>query len=181
MYYYPNSFSLDLKLRKRVNLNSEMMLMQQRNGNKCFQLLTGIQCNQTSITKIYLTSEIHLVFAGYFWNYFGYSSFKMFNADIFKNDSSLRQQSNICCNFFTLRAQNQSNIQKNRESNRHFPMNLNEPPPPFLRAGKAESCAVIPQDLCFRFTGFRLTFLSLIVNSTSSPGCKVSRSPLNSL
>lgn len=80
-----------------------------RNGSNC---LTRIQFNQTSITQIYWTTETHLVFAGYFWNYFGYSSFKVFNADIFKNDSSLRQQSNICCNFFTLRAQNQSDTQR---------------------------------------------------------------------
>ena len=49
-----------------------------------------------------LKMTIYLVFTGYFGDNFGYSSFKMFNADIFKNDCSLRQKSDICCNFFTL-------------------------------------------------------------------------------
>lgn len=78
----------------------------QRKENIC--TLTGSQCS----ISLKFNTETHLVFAGYFWNYFGYSSFKVFYADVFKDDSSLRQQSYICCNFFTLKAQNQSNSPK---------------------------------------------------------------------
>lgn len=78
----------------------------QRKENICN--LIGNQCS----ISLKFSTETHLVFAGYFWNYFGYSSFEVFYADIFKNDSSLRQQSYICCNFFTLKAQSQSNTPK---------------------------------------------------------------------
>lgn len=41
--------------------------------------------------KILQKMTNYLVFTGDFWDNFGYSSFKMFKADIFKNDCSLRQ------------------------------------------------------------------------------------------
>lgn len=80
-----------------------------------------------------LNTEMHLIFAGYFRNYFGYSSFKVFNADIFKNNSSLWQQSYICCNFFTLKVQSQLNIHIEVVRQQIIFLWTSSPPPSFYK------------------------------------------------
>lgn len=97
---------LNIHIRKYMFYNHKIILLEcntnsvHRNHHIILLLMRQkmILLKETKQSK----KIIHLVFTGYFWDNFGYSSFKMFNANIFKNDCSLRQESDICCNFFTL-------------------------------------------------------------------------------
>lgn len=97
-----------------------------------------------------------LIFGGNLGNDLDNSAFKLLNTDIFKDDGSLRQQPHISGYFFPLQPQKDVNFNRFGQSSTNFQQ-------------RASCKRLLP------------TFRSLMVNSTSSPACRASRSPLNSL
>lgn len=97
LHFWGSGLRLDGKFLLENACSEFFSLLLVQMAIKCFKKKTF-----ATIEFIWRTFNSYLIFVGYFWNYFGYCSLKVFNADIFKNNSSLRQKSNISCNLFTL-------------------------------------------------------------------------------